>query len=442
MKRKKEGETWLSLSLSLSLQSLRLALSGGGIAARDRRQNRFQNRFFVRGLAGLGFGSRRRAVIVKRQAGDDAANLNRIERFAREQFLGQTVQGVAVLDDDLASAFVLLHHDAFDFLIDLDRGVFAVILMLSDLASQEDLLFLLAESQRAEIRHTELANHLARQVGCALDVVRGAGRDLAEEDVFGKAATHQNRDRTFDVIAAVSVAVAFWQLLGQAQSHSARNDRDLVNRIGVGNFQPDDGVTGFVIGRRLLLLFGHYGRSAFRSHQHLVFSPLEIVHRDDFLVVAGGVERGLVHQVGQIGAGETGRAAGDDRNIDVFAERNLASVYGQNAFAPFHVGAIDDHAPVEASRTKQRRIEHVRAVGRSDQDHAVVRFETVHLDQQLVERLFALVVPAPEPRSAVASDGVDLVDENDAGRVLLALLEKVAHAAGADAHEHFDEIRA
>jgi len=42
----------------------------------------------------------------------------------------------------------------------------------------------------------------------------------------------------------------------------------------------------------------------------------------------------------------------------------------------------------------------------------------------------------------MAADRVDLVDEDDAGRVLLALLEHVAHAAGADADEHLDEVRA
>ena len=86
---------------------------------------------------------------------------------------------------------------------------------------------------------------------------------------------------------------------------------------GVAGFP--DGMSGLMISRRLLLIFGHHGRFALRPHQYLVFGPLEIVHRDDFLVVAGGVERGLVHQVGQVGAGESGRAAGDDLNVDVFA---------------------------------------------------------------------------------------------------------------------------
>src|SRR5919106_1466904 len=44
--------------------------------------------------------------------------------------------------------------------------------------------------------------------------------------------------------------------------------------------------------------------------------------------------------------------------------------------------------------------------------------------------------------AAMRANRVDLVDENDARRVLLALLEQVAHARGADADEHLDEIGA
>ena len=42
----------------------------------------------------------------------------------------------------------------------------------------------------------------------------------------------------------------------------------------------------------------------------------------------------------------------------------------------------------------------------------------------------------------MAPDRVDLVDEDDAGRVLLRLLEHVTHPARADADEHFDEVGA
>src|SRR5579872_3122134 len=42
----------------------------------------------------------------------------------------------------------------------------------------------------------------------------------------------------------------------------------------------------------------------------------------------------------------------------------------------------------------------------------------------------------------MTADGVNFVDEDDAGGVLLALLEEVADAACADADEHLDEVRA
>ena len=75
------------------------------------------------------------------------------------------------------------------------------------------------------------------------------------------------------------------------------------------------------------------------------------------------------------------------------------------------------------------------------EDDAVVGLEAVHLDEELVQGLLALVVSAAEACAAVTSDGVDLVDEDDAGSVLLALLEQVADAGCADADEHLDEVR-
>ena len=49
---------------------------------------------------------------------------------------------------------------------------------------------------------------------------------------------------------------------------------------------------------------------------------------------------------------------------------------------------------VEPPRPQQRGIKYVWTVGRRDDDDAIVAFEPVHLDQQLVEGLFTLVVPA------------------------------------------------
>ena len=126
----------------------------------------------------------------------------------------------------------------------------------------------------------------------------------------------------------------------------------------------------------------------------------------------------------------------------VLGERLAARVDLEDLLAALAVGAVDDDLAVEAARPQQRRVEDVRAVGRGDQDDVVFHLEAVHLDQQLVQGLLALVVAAAHAGAAVAADGVDLVHEDDAGGVLLGLLEEVADAAGADADEHLDEVRA
>src|SRR5207253_5393264 len=102
----------------------------------------------------------------------------------------------------------------------------------------------------------------------------------------------------------------------------------------------------------------------------------------------------------------------------------------------------DNDAAVEAAGAEEGGIEDVGAVRRGDEDHAVVRLEAVHLHEELVQRLLALVVSAAEAGAAVAADRVDLIDEDDAWRVLLPLLEEVAHARGAHADEHLHEVGA
>ena len=139
---------------------------------------------------------------------------------------------------------------------------------------------------------------------------------------------------------------------------------------------------------------------------------------------------------------KAGRAARDGAGLHVRRERHLAHVHLEDLLAPEHVRVRHHHLAVEAARPEQGRVQHVRPVGGRDQDHALVGLEAVHLHEELVEGLLALVVAAAEACAPVPADRVDLVDEDQAGRVLLALLEHVAHPARADAHEHLDEIGA
>ena len=156
-------------------------------------------------------------------------------------------------------------------------------------------------------------------------------------------------------------------------------------------------------------------------------------------------ERGLVHHVLQVGAGEAGRASGDRAQLDVGGQGHAAGVHAQDLLATLEVGAVHDHLTVEAPGPDQCGVEHVGAVRGGHDDDALAGVEPVHLDQQLVQGLLALVVRAQAGATgagAALADRVDLVQEHQGRRLLLRLLEQLAHARGAQAHEHLDELRA
>ena len=231
---------------------------------------------------------------------------------------------------------------------------------------------------------------------------------------------------------------------GDAQSRAAGDDGDFVQRQALGQvgLEQADGVPGLVHGGVVFLFVRDLQRAALAPPAHFFARFLEIVLRDDGGVLAGGDEGGLVDEVGEFGAGEAGGGSGDGAEVGLRVEFDLAGVHAQDLLAAGGVGQVDGDLAVEATGAQQGGVEHVDAVGRGDDDDVFVGGEAVHLDEQGVERLLALVVPAADAVPAVAAHGVNFVDEDEAWGVLLGFGEHVAHAAGADADEHFNEVRA
>jgi hypothetical protein len=94
------------------------------------------------------------------------------------------------------------------------------------------------------------------------------------------------------------------------------------------------------------------------------------------------------------------------------------------------------------SGPQEGRVEDLGAVGGRHDDEALAGVEAVHLGEELVEGLLALVVAGHDAHAARLADGVELVDEDDARGLGLRLLEEIAHARRADADEHLDEVGA
>ena len=129
--------------------------------------------------------------------------------------------------------------------------------------------------------------------------------------------------------------------------------------------------------------------------------------------------------------------ARDHGQVDAVGERLAAGMDAQDRLATGEIGRRDDDLPVEAAGTKQRGVEILETVRGAHHDHLGRLVEAVELDEQLVQ---GLVVLAVEPAACTGgADRVELVDEDDRGRVLASLCEELANAGGAEAGEHLDE---
>src|SRR5262249_24220794 len=192
------------------------------------------------------------------------------------------------------------------------------------------------------------------------------------------------------------------------------------------------------------LLLGQYAALLLEPGHDAVDGLLEVGHLDRALLLARRQQRRLIDDVGEVGAREAGRARGDDTEVHAWRQHHRPGVQSQDRLAPAQIGLVDDHLAIEAPRSKERLVEHLGPVRGGHEDDALRGIEAVHLGEQLVEGLLALVVASDEPGAAGPrlADGVQLVDEDDAGRLVLGLLEQVAHARSAHSDEHLDELGA
>ena len=113
----------------------------------------------------------------------------------------------------------------------------------------------------------------------------------------------------------------------------------------------------------------------------------------------------------------------------------------KNLLATLQVRSADTDLTVEAARAQKRWIQNVRTVSRGNQDHIGVGVKTIHLNQKLVQGLLTLIVTATDTGTAVTTNRINLVNEDDCWGGLLCLLEKITHSRCTDTDKHFNKVR-
>ena len=116
-------------------------------------------------------------------------------------------------------------------------------------------------------------------------------------------------------------------------------------------------------------------------------------------------------------------------------------MYFQDLFTTTHIRQADHNLTVETARTQQCWVKNVRPVSGCNNDDAFVTFETIHLNQHLVQSLFTFIVTATQTCATLATYGIDFIDEDNARCCFLGLFEHVTHTRCTNTDEHFHEVR-
>src|SRR3990167_10384065 len=180
---------------------------------------------------------------------------------------------------------------------------------------------------------------------------------------------------------------------------------------------------------------------AFRSEHHFFNRANKVILCNLHPILARGEDRSLVHERVKLGTRETRRALGNDGQSDIRPQWLFARMNLEDLLAVSAVWQVNGYASVEAPRSQKRWVQHVRTVRRRHDDDFFCWFEAVHLNKNLIERLFALVITAANARPAHAPDRVNLINKNNCGRGFLRYLKEVAHARCSHSHKHLHKLR-
>ena len=285
-------------------------------------------------------------------------------------------------------------------------------------------------------------DHLACDLCGFLNIVRRAGGRVVEHDFLGGTPTHRVRHLVEQLIAGLGIAVRSRHDRRVAEGPASRQNRHLGHRVGVVHARGDQGVAALMVGGVAQLIECHALGLALRTRLHTIDGLVDGTVVNQLGTGTGAQQRGLVEHVRQISACEAGCTYGDHMQVDVRHERLTFGVNLQNRLTAFQIRGFDRDLTVETAWTQQSRIKHIGAVGRGNDDQIRVIVETIHLNEQLVQGLLTLIMPAAHTGATFAADSVDLVDEDDRRSVLLRLIEQFAHTGGAKADEHLDEVGA
>ena len=178
-----------------------------------------------------------------------------------------------------------------------------------------------------------------------------------------------------------------------------------------------------------------------KSTQHTIDCIEETLLVHPILLSPGSDERSFVADIGDIRSRESRRLPCKQLHIHRLIDFDWFEMHIEYLLPFLEIREFDGDLAVETPSPEKRLIEDVGTVGCGHDDDTRVGSKSVHLSEELVECAFALIVRLDACLSASGpTDGINLIDEDDARCFGLRLIEEVSHPRRSYSHKHLDEV--
>ena len=371
---------------------------------------------------------------------EQSQELFSVEGLDDQQAFGHCLELFHVFFQDRGCRVVGFLDDGLDFFVDLVGCLFGVVLPGGEILAQEYFIRRAVVDRTQLLAESVLGDHFSGHIRRSLDIVGRAGADVIQGQLFGYTAAQQVDDHLPHLFLGSVALVLFGQGHGEAAGHASWDDGDLVDRIRLGQAVGHHRVTCFVVGGELSLFIVDDPALLLRTRDDLGDGFLDLFHADLDAVSPCCQQGRFIEHILDIRRCETGGPSGQYLQIHAGIQGLVLGMDFEDLFSSCDVGPADDDLPVESARSEQGRIQDVRTVGGCQDDDPRVLGKAVHLDQELVQGLLTFIVAAAQARATLTAYGVDLVDKDDAGGILLGLFEQVSDSGCADTDEHLDEV--
>ena len=350
------------------------------------------------------------------------------------------MQLLHILLQDLSCLRMLLLHDLHHHVVDLrlglrgacQAGISAEILVGHNLHGHHIEL----------VGHTEAGNHGTGQLRCLLYIIGGSGGDLVEDQLLCRTSAGQGSHLVQDLRLVHQIMLILIHLHGVAESPAGtRDDGDLGHRRGVGLHGCNQGMSHLVVADHQLLLVGEDLVLLLIACDDNLNGFHQVVLLNHLPSLTDSLQCGFIYDICKLRTGSTGCSLGDGIKVHILGDTDLLRVYPEDIHTTLKVRKLHGNPAVKPSRTQQRRVQRLRTVGGCKDHNACISFEAVHLGKQLVQGLLPLIIGGKACVSLL-TDGIDLIDENDTGSLLLCLLEQVTDLGCTHTYEHLHELGA